>query len=154
MHVSVLETAHDLDDGVYFADVAEKLIAEAFTCARAFYQAGDVDELNCRRRDFLGFGELSQLLQTQIWNSDDADVWIDRAKGIIFRRRFMRARNGVKQCRFPDIGQTNDSRAEHKPRTLRRGSACRVPSAVIEKRKRMRSRRPAVVPADRNARWV
>src|SRR2546423_2250472 len=138
MHVRVLETAHNLDDGVYFADVAEELIAEAFTRARAFYQAGDVNELNCRWRDFLGFGKLSQLFQTQIWNGDDADVWIDRAKGIIFRRRFMRARNGVKQCRFPDIGQTNDSRAEHKPRTLRRVDACRNASASIDARKSLR----------------
>ncbi len=53
MDVRILKTTHDLHDRVHFADMAEELVAEAFARAGAFHQPGDVDELDCRRNDFL-----------------------------------------------------------------------------------------------------
>jgi hypothetical protein len=44
--VAVLKAAHDMHDGVHFADVAEEFVAEAFALARAFHEAGDVHELD------------------------------------------------------------------------------------------------------------
>ena len=58
MDVAALEAAHDLHDRVYFADVAEELVAEAFARARAFHEPRDVDELNRGRDDFLRMRKL------------------------------------------------------------------------------------------------
>jgi hypothetical protein len=53
MNVAVFKTAHHLHDGVHFANVVEKLIAQPFARARAFDQSSDIDKLDRRRRDFL-----------------------------------------------------------------------------------------------------
>ena len=60
MDIGILETADHLHDRVYFADVAEELVAEAFARARALYQAGDVHELDRGWDDFLRMGELRE----------------------------------------------------------------------------------------------
>jgi hypothetical protein len=48
--VGVFKAAHDMHDGVHFADVGKKFIAQAFAVRRAFHEAGDVHEFN-RGRD-------------------------------------------------------------------------------------------------------
>ena len=58
MNVRVLEAADDLDDGVHFADVREKFVAQTFALRRAFDQAGDVHKLNRRRDDDVRFGDV------------------------------------------------------------------------------------------------
>ena len=58
--VVVLEAADDLDDGVDFADVGQKLVAEPLARARALDQAGDVDELEDGGDDFWRFGDGGQ----------------------------------------------------------------------------------------------
>ena len=58
VNVAILEAAHDLHDRVYFADVAEELVAEAFARARAFHEPRDVDELNRGGDDFLRMRKL------------------------------------------------------------------------------------------------
>ena len=47
--VRVLEAAHDVDERIHLADVAEELVAEALAVGRALDQAGDVHELKGRR---------------------------------------------------------------------------------------------------------
>ena len=63
MDVRVLEAAHDLHDGVHFADVGEKFVAETFALRRAFDEAGDVHELDRRRDDDVGFGDVFAALR-------------------------------------------------------------------------------------------
>src|SRR5215813_15503694 len=46
MNIAVFETANDLHDRVHFADVTEKLIAQAFPMACACHEPGDVDKFN------------------------------------------------------------------------------------------------------------
>jgi len=41
--VFIVEAAHDVDDGVGFADVGQELVAEAFALAGASDEAGDVE---------------------------------------------------------------------------------------------------------------
>ena len=53
MNVAVFETAHDLYDGIYFADMTEELITETFPRARALHESGNIEELNRSRNDFL-----------------------------------------------------------------------------------------------------
>ena len=61
MDVRVFEAAHDLHDGVDLADVAEELVAETLARARAFHEAGDVDELDRGRDDDVGLRDALQL---------------------------------------------------------------------------------------------
>ena len=57
MDVRVLKTADHLHDGIDFANMAEKLVAETFSLACALHQAGDIDEFDSSRNDLLGFRE-------------------------------------------------------------------------------------------------
>ena len=111
MNVVVLKTADHLHDGVHLADVAEKLIAESFSRARAFHQTGDVHELDRGRVTAAGsphvalslsaFGILVAIL-VQTYAPEGAYLyiigaslfggmlawWITLAAHISFRRRF------------------------------------------------------------------
>jgi hypothetical protein len=53
MNIAAFKTAHDLDDGIHFTNVAEELVAEPFARACAFDQPGNIDELDRRRHDLL-----------------------------------------------------------------------------------------------------
>ncbi len=78
--VGVLEAAHDVSDRVDFADVREELVAEPLALRRARDEAGDVDELDRRRNDFLRLHDVGERLQARIGHRHDADVRIDRAE--------------------------------------------------------------------------
>src|ERR1043165_190982 len=113
MDIGILETTHDLDDRVYFADVAEKLVAEAFARARTFHQARDIDELDRGRNYFLRMRKLCQNVKARVRNGHDSEVWIDRAKRVVGRLRFSGAGNGVEERGFPDVRQPDDPSAQH-----------------------------------------
>ena len=114
MDVAILETAHDLHDRVHFADVAEELVAESFAGARAFHEPRDIDELNRGRNDFLRMGKLGQHLEPRIGHGHDAEVRVDRAKGIIRGLRLAGAGDGIEESGFANVRQTNDSGAQHR----------------------------------------
>jgi hypothetical protein len=101
-----------MHDGIDFPDVGEELVAETFTLRRAAHQAGDVDEGDAGRDDFLGAGDCRQLLHAGIWNGDFAGVRLDRAEGIVCRLRCCRFGERVEECRFADIRQTDDTAFE------------------------------------------
>ena len=72
-------------------------------------------------RDSIAVGTVfCENFKARIRHGHGAEIRFDGAERIIFCRRFVRARDRVEQCRFPDIRQSNDSRAQHKARTLRR----------------------------------
>ena len=114
MNVATFKTTDDFHDRVHFANMIKELIAESFIRAGAFDQTGDIDKLNRRRRDLLRMRHLGEFRQTRIRHGNDAEVGLDRAKRIIFRRRLVRASNGVKQCGLANVRQTYDSCAQHK----------------------------------------
>ena len=111
--VGVFKTAHDLDDRVHLADVAEELVAEPFPRARTLHQARDVHELDRRGDDFGGSGNFGQRSQPGVGHFDDADVWINGAEGIILRRRLARPREGVEQSGLANVGQADNPGFEH-----------------------------------------
>ena len=111
MNVRIFEATHHLHDCVHFPNVMKKLVAQPFARARAFDQTCDVDELDCRRRDFFGVRNLCDFRQSRVRHSDDTDVRINCAEWIILRRRFVRARDRVEKRRFPDVWQSNNSSA-------------------------------------------
>src|SRR5207248_3132710 len=102
-----------LYERVHFADVAQEFVTEAFPLRGAFDQAGYIHELNRRRNERFYFDDARQLRKASIGNADDAKVGIDRAKGIVFSRGFMRTSQCVEQCGFSHIGQTDDPRLQH-----------------------------------------
>src|SRR4051794_15662953 len=109
MNVAALETPDHLHNSVDFADVAEELVAEAFSRARSLDQSRDVHKLNRRRHNFLRMGKLRQFCKPRIRHGHDAEIWIDRAERIIRGRRFMRPRDGIEERRLSDVRQTDDS---------------------------------------------
>ena len=109
MDVVVLEAAHDLHDGVHFADVAEELVAEPFARARAFHQARDVDELDRGGDELLRVRELRERREPRVGHGDDADVRIDGAKRVVRRLRLLRAGDGVEEGGFADVWETDDA---------------------------------------------
>ena len=90
--VVILETAHDMGDGVAFADIGEELVAEPFAFRGAAHEAGDIDEGEPRRDDFLGTGDASQTLEARVGHRHIADIRLDGAERIIRRLRRRRLR--------------------------------------------------------------
>ena len=110
--VVILETAHDMGDGVAFADIGEKLIAEALAFRGAAHEPGDIDEGEPGRDDLFGTGDAGQHVKARIGHRHIADVRLDGAERIICRLRRRRLRQGVEKRRFADIRQTDDAAFE------------------------------------------
>ena len=107
--VRVFKAAHDLDERIHFADVAEELVAQALALRRAFDQAGDIHELDGRRDLRADLGDLAELRQARVRHTDDAQVGFDGAEGIILRRGLVRAGDGVEECGLPYVRKTDDA---------------------------------------------
>ena len=56
--VVVFEATYDLDDGVDFPDVGEKLVAETLAFAGAGDEAGDIDKFDRGWDHHIGFGDI------------------------------------------------------------------------------------------------
>ena len=109
----IFKATHHLYDRVHLADVMQKLVPESFPGTRPFDQAGDIEKLNCGRRDLLRMRNRGNFFQPRVRHRDHAEIGINRAEGIIFRRRFMRAGDGIEESRFPDVRQSHNASAKH-----------------------------------------
>jgi hypothetical protein len=65
-NVGIDEAAHHVGDGIDFTHVGEKLVAESLALGGAAHEAGDIDEVEPRRFDPGGSGELCQHVETRI----------------------------------------------------------------------------------------
>ena len=81
--VVVLKAAYDVHDGVDLADVREELVAEALAFRGALHEAGDIDELDRRGREFFRLIHFGELVEALVRHRDDADVRLDRAERIV-----------------------------------------------------------------------
>ena len=106
--VVILEAAHHVDDRVGFANVREKLVAQALALTGTRHQPGDVDELDRGMLHALRVDDLGELLKTGIGNLDHAHIGLDRAERIVFGGD-ARLGEGVKQRRLADVGQADDA---------------------------------------------
>ena len=111
-HVGVFETAQHIGDGVDFADVAEKLVAEAFALGGAAHEPGDVDERQPRRNRSSRARDLAQLVEARIGHADVTDVGLDGAKGIVGSLRRRRLRQRVEEGGLADVRQAHDAAFE------------------------------------------
>ena len=110
--VGVVEAADDVEDGVHAADVPEELVAEAFALGRAADKAGDVDELDLSLDLLRRFGDVADAVEPFVGDGDAADVWLDRAEGIVGRLRRRSLGQRVEKCGFANVRQADDAAAE------------------------------------------
>src|ERR1700730_3765365 len=98
MDVAAFETAYDLYDRVHLADMAEKLVAQTLSLARAGDKAGDIDKLDSRRHSAHRFGHLCERLKPPVRYRNHSLVRLNRAKRIIRGLRLVSASHRVEQC--------------------------------------------------------
>src|SRR5215831_3011562 len=109
MNICVLEAANHLHNRVDLANVAQELITQSFSSARSFDQPCDVHKLNRRRDRFLRMRQFGKNCQSTIWHGHDTKIRVNRAERIVRRLSFPCAGDSVKEGRFPDVWQANDS---------------------------------------------
>ena len=110
--VAIFETTHDMGDSVAFADIGQKLIAQAFAFRGPAHEASNVNECQSGRDDLLRAGDFRQRVETRVRHRHFTDIGFDRAEWIIrgLRRRCLG--EGVEKSRFADIRQTDDTTFE------------------------------------------
>ena len=115
MHdVIVIETAHDLDHGVGLADIGEKLISQSLTFRRSANEARDIDKLDCCGDDRFRLYDLGKWRETLVRDGNNTYIRLDRRKGIIRGERRFLGGQSIKQRRFSDVWQANNSGLKHK----------------------------------------
>ena len=85
-HVGVFEAADDIHDCISFANVRQKLVAQAFTFRSTRDQPGDIDKLDSRSEDALRFDDGGELRKSRVGYLDNTDVRLNGAEGIVFGR--------------------------------------------------------------------
>ena len=101
-----------MNDRIYFTDIAEELVAQTFTLARAFHQTGDVDEGQLGWNSLGRFGYPGDFLEPLIRDRHLADIRFDRAKRIVRSLRSLRLGQCIEQGGLADIRQADDPAAE------------------------------------------
>ncbi len=66
-------------------------------------QTSDVDKLDCGRDQRRDFGDFGELLEAGVGHRNDAQVRFYRAKGVVLRRRFVRASDRVEEGDLPTL---------------------------------------------------
>ena len=110
-HVVIFEAAHDVDDGVGFADVRQELVAQALAFRRASHQAGDVDELDDGVDHAFRLDDGGQRIHARVRHFDHADVRLDGAERIVFSRD-AGFRQRIEQGGLADVRQADDTALE------------------------------------------
>ena len=107
--VVVVKAAHDMHDGVAFADVAEELVAEPRALRRALDQPRDVDKFDRGGRFFVGLPDFGQLVEPGVRHGDDPGVRLDGAERIVGRLGVAGGGDGVEKGGFAHVGQAHDA---------------------------------------------
>lgn len=112
LDVVILETAQHVHDGIDLANVAEKLVAQAFALRGTAHQTCNVDERKLGGDDLLAARDGGQLVEPRIGHCDIADIGLDRAERIVRRLRRLRLGQRVEQRGLADIRQPDDTAFE------------------------------------------
>ena len=107
-NVFIFETAHDMRNRISLANVGEELVAETFALGRTCDQPRDVDEFHDRRHHLFRLDDDRQRSQAWVRHFDDADIGLDGAERVVFRRD-TRLGQRIEQGGFADIGQADDA---------------------------------------------
>ena len=106
--VVIDEATHDVRNRVGLTDVREERVAFALAFAGAFNKAGDIDELDACRQHALWLHDGGQRIKTRVRYTNNADVRVDGAEGIVFRSD-LRLGQRIEQCRFANVREADDS---------------------------------------------
>ena len=106
--VAVVEAAEHVDDGVALADVAQELVAQAFTLAGAFDESGNIDDVAHGGDDAARMDDFGQLGQSFVGHGYLAHLGVDgteREVGCLC----LRAGQAVEECGFSHVGKAHDT---------------------------------------------
>ena len=70
------------DDRIRFANVGQKLVSQAFTCARTFDETTDVDKLHAGRNHRLGLAHDCELFKPIVGDFGHSDIGVLCGEGI------------------------------------------------------------------------
>src|SRR5690625_1101353 len=82
-NVFVIEAAHDVGDGVGFANVGQKLVAQPLAARGAGHQPGNVHKLHHGGQHALRVGDGGQLVQARVGHGHHAHVGLNGAKRVV-----------------------------------------------------------------------
>ena len=110
--IAVFKAAQHMGNGVAFADIGQKLVAQALAFRCTPHQPRDVDKGHASRNNLLGPCNCRQFIQPCIGHSHFAHVGFNRAKRKVCRLRRCRSGQGVEKGGFSHIRQTHDTHFE------------------------------------------
>jgi hypothetical protein len=108
--VVVVMGAHDVDDGVDFADVGQELVAQALALAGAAHEAGDVVEVDGVVHDVRGADRLRHAVEAVVDHRHDGHVRLDGRERVVGRLggRVGPIRQRVEERRLARVGHPDD----------------------------------------------
>ena len=92
LDVVILKAAQDMDDGIHFPNIGEKLIAETFSFGSPADQSGDVDKFELGFNGLCRTSDRRNLDNPGVRHSDLSDIRFDGAERIVGRLRCLRFR--------------------------------------------------------------
>ena len=107
-HIAIFKASYHMDDGVGGADIAQELIAQAFTLGCALDKTGDVHEFDHGRGGLLGSVEIAEPLQTLVRHGYHAHIGVDGAKSVVIRRN-AGIGDGVEEGGLAHIRKSDDT---------------------------------------------
>ena len=107
----VLEGPDDVVDGIYFADVAEEMVAESLALGSALDDSSDVHDLQDCGDLGLGLVHFAELTETVIGYRHHCLVGIDGAEGVVFCR-YVQVGQHIVGGGLAHVGQSHDAHAE------------------------------------------
>ena len=95
--VVIFKATQHMGDGIAFADIGQKLVAEALALTGPFHETRNINECHPRRDNLFGRRNRRQFIKTRIRHSHIADIGFNRAKREIGRLRCCGSGQRVKQ---------------------------------------------------------
>ena len=78
--VVIFKTTQYMGNGIDFANIAKKLIAQPFAFRRPAHQAGNIDKAQTRRNTIGRGGNFSQIIQPFVGHGHIADIRLNSTK--------------------------------------------------------------------------
>jgi hypothetical protein len=107
-HITVIEAAEHMDDGICLTDIGEELVAETFAFAGSSDKSGDVDNLHRCRYYPARMNYLSQFCEPFVGDGDDSYVRLDSTEGEVGGLSFG-VRQAIEKCGFTHVGESDNS---------------------------------------------
>lgn len=111
-NIAIFKAAQHVGDGIHFADICEKLVAQPFAFAGAFYKAGDVYKRHPGWNDLRGIRDLCQSVEARIGHGHIPDIRFNGAEREICGLGGCGFGERIEKGGFPHIWQTYDAHFE------------------------------------------